>query len=176
MSRLGKLPIAIPSGVTVTLADNILTVKGPKGDLSRTFKTDLVAISLDEKEVTVTPHNKEAAAMWGTYAAHIKNMIVGVTEHFQKQLEVEGVGFRAEVSGNTLKLNVGFSHPVELTAPEGVTVAVEKNLITISGANKDEVGQFAANVRAVKKPEPYKGKGIHYVGEYIIRKQGKKAV
>jgi len=176
MSRLGKLPIDIPAGVEVTLADKTLTVKGPKGELSRAFKTDVVAIALDGNTVTVTPSGTEAAALWGTYAAHIKNMIAGVTEHFQKQLEIEGVGFRAEAQGNTLKLNVGFSHPVELAAPEGVAVAVEKNLITVSGSNKDEVGQFAANVRAVKKPEPYKGKGIHYVGEYIIRKQGKKAV
>ena len=103
-------------------------------------------------------------------------MIVGVTEGFKKELEIEGVGYRAEIQGNKIKLLVGFSHPVELTAPEGVTVTVEKSLITVTGIDKDAVGQFAANIRKVKKPEPYKGKGIHYMGEYIIRKQGKKGV
>ena len=117
-----------------------------------------------------------ARALWGTFAAHANNMVVGVTDGFKKELEIEGVGYRAEAQGNKIVLNVGFSHPVELEAPEGISVSVEKNLITVEGADKDAVGQFAANVRAVKKPEPYKGKGIHYVGEYIIRKQGKKAV
>lgn len=177
MSRLGKQPIEIPSGVEVTYADGVFTVKGPKGTLQKPF-TDDVKIDVDGNTVTTTParDTAHAKALWGTYAAHIRNMIGGVTEGFEKKLEIEGVGYRAEMKGNTLVLMVGFSHPVEMDVPEGVTAAVEKNVITINGADKDVVGQFAANVRAVKKPEPYKGKGIHYQGEYIIRKQGKKAV
>lgn len=177
MSRLGKLPIEIPAGVTVQYEGGTFTVKGPKGELSRSFSDD-VGITIADNTVTLTPAKEtdQARVLWGTYAAHVRNMLQGVTDGFQKQLEIEGVGYRAEAQGNELKLNVGFSHPVTLQAPEGVVVAVEKNLITVSGSDKEAVGQFAANVRASKKPEPYKGKGIHYVGEYIIRKQGKKAV
>lgn len=180
MSRLGKQPVTIPSGVEVTFADTVLTVKGPKGTLTRAFpKTDLVSINVDGGIITITPNEKKmdkAAALWGTYAAHVNNMVFGVTEGFKKELEIEGVGYRGEVRGNSIVLNVGYSHPVELLIPEGITATMEKNLITITGADKEVVGQFAANVRKVKEPEPYKGKGIHYVGEYIIRKQGKKAV
>jgi large subunit ribosomal protein L6 len=177
MSRLGKLPVAIPTSVTVTFADGVMTVKGPKGELSRSFGED-VTIAVADNTITLTPvaGRDNAAALWGTYAAHINNMIAGVTEGFKKELEIEGVGYRAEAQGKKITLNVGFSHPVVLEAPADVEVAVEKNLITITGPDKEAVGQFAANVRAVKEPEPYKGKGIHYVGEYIIRKQGKKAV
>jgi len=177
MSRLGKQPIAVPQGVDVTFADGVLSVKGPKGTLSRPVKKE-VEVTIGDGTVAFAPTKDTPAvrALWGTYAAHAGNMITGVTEGFKKELEIEGVGYRAEAQGNKIKLSVGFSHPVELTAPEGVEVAVEKNLITVSGIDKDVVGQFAANVREVKKPEPYKGKGIHYVGEYIIRKQGKKAV
>lgn len=180
MSRLGKQPVTIPSGVEVTFSDKVLSVKGPKGTLVRSFpKTDLVAINVDGGVITITPNEKrmdKAAALWGTYASHVNNMVHGVTEGYTKQLEIEGVGYRAEMKGNAIVLNVGFSHPVELQVPEGITATIEKNLITITGADKEVVGQFAANVRKVKEPEPYKGKGIHYVGEYIIRKQGKKAV
>lgn len=176
MSRLGKQPVAIPAGVTVTFEGGVLKVQGPKGTLMRTIAKD-VSVAIEGNAVTLTPGKTELApALWGTYAAHLNNMIEGVTEGFVKKLEIEGVGYRAEVQGNKLKLSVGFSHPVELLAPEGITMTVEKGLITISGADKDVVGQFSANVRAIKKPEPYKGKGIHYVGEYIIRKQGKKSV
>lgn len=177
MSRLGKQPIEIPQGVDVTFADGALHVKGPRGELSRPIKDD-VSIDVADNAVTIKPAREtdHAKALWGTYAAHTNNMILGVTEGFKKELEIEGVGYRAEVQGNKIVLNVGFSHQVELTAPEGITITVEKNLITVKGSDKDVVGQFAANIRAVKKPEPYKGKGIHYVGEYIIRKQGKKAV
>lgn len=177
MSRLGKQPIEIPQGVEITLEGGVLMVKGPKGTLSRKMTSD-VTVALADNTITLTPKkgSDKAKALWGTYAAHIHNMITGVTLEFKKELEIEGVGYRAEAQNNKIVLNVGFSHPVEMIAPEGVSVAVEKSLITISGADKDVVGQFAANVRAVKKPEPYKGKGIHYVGEYIIRKQGKKAV
>lgn len=177
MSRLGKQPIALPSGVEVTFADGVLTVKGPKGTLSREVK-DAVAVKIEDNTITLSPveGHDDAPALWGTYAAHANNMVTGVTEGFEKKLEIEGVGYRAEMKGNTLVLNVGFSHPVELEVPEDLTTIVEKNVITISGADKDAVGQFAANVKKVKKPEPYKGKGIRYQGEYIIRKQGKKAV
>lgn len=178
MSRLGKQPITVPQNVEVTFVDRVLRVKGPKGELSCEVTKD-IEVLIDEKVVTLSPNPKsdKAPALWGTFAAHLHNMIQGVTEGFTKQLEVEGVGYRAEAQGsNKLKLSVGYSHPVELTAPEGITVATEKNKITVSGIDKGVVGQFAADIRAVRKPEPYKGKGIHYVGEFIIRKQGKKGV
>lgn len=177
MSRLGKQPIALPSGVEANFNEGVLTVKGPKGSLERKIKK-AVSIELADNTVTVAPANEsdEARALWGTYASHVHNMITGVTEGFNKVLEIEGVGYRAEIKGNSVVLNVGFSHPVELEFPEGVTATVEKNAITISGIDKEIVGQYAANIRKVRKPEPYKGKGIRYQGEYIIRKQGKKAV
>lgn len=176
MSRLGKLPVILPAGVTATLAAGVLTVTGPEGALTRTV-TDTVSITCGEGTVTLAParDTDHARALWGTYAAHVRNMVHGVTEGFKKVLEVEGVGYRAEQKGNDLSLSVGFSHPVLLPIPEGLSVSVEKNVITVVGIDKDAVGQFAANVRAVKKPEPYKGKGIHYQGEYILRKQGKRA-
>lgn len=175
MSRLGKQPVTIPSGVEVTAEAGVLTVKGPKGTLTRAITKD-VTFAIENGTVTLAPVNDGARPLWGTYAAHLRNMIEGVTKGFEKKLEIEGVGYRAEVQGNNIKLSVGFSHPVLLAAPEGVSIVVEKNLITITGTDKEVVGQFAADVRGTKKPEPYKGKGIHYVGEYIIRKQGKKAV
>ena len=177
MSRLGKQPIAIPQNVEVTFGSSIVTVKGPKGTLVKQV-SPLVAIAIENGTVVVSPKKEtdEARAMWGTFAAHVRNMIKGTTEGFEKKLEIEGVGYRAEAQGTNLKLSVGFSHPVLIPTPEGITLSVEKNLITVTGADKDLVGQFAADIRKVKKPEPYKGKGIHYIGEYIIRKQGKKAV
>jgi large subunit ribosomal protein L6 len=177
MSRLGKQPITIPAGVEVTFVDGVCTVKGPKATLTRVFTND-VQVSIADGVITLAPKagSVKAKALWGTYAAHIHNMITGVTTGFTKKLEIEGVGYRAEVQGNKIKLSVGFSHPVELFAPEGVSLLGEKSLITVSGADIDAVGQFAADIRKVKKPEPYKGKGIHYVGEFIIRKQGKKGV
>lgn len=177
MSRLGKLPIAIPGGVEASVDNNVLTVKGPKGTLTRTLVKD-VAVSVTDGTIKVDPANdkSEALALWGTFAAHANNMIHGVTEGFTKVLEIEGVGYRAEMKESTLVLNMGYSHPVEMEVPEGLTATVEKNVITITGADKEALGQFAANVRKVRKPEPYKGKGIRYQGEYIIRKQGKKSV
>tara|TARA_B100002019_G_scaffold286028_1_gene295862 strand:- start:311 stop:841 length:531 start_codon:yes stop_codon:yes gene_type:complete len=176
MSRLGKIPVAIPSGVEVTLTDGVLMVKGPNATLSRPVKSD-VDIKVEGSEVILTPGESDAAkALWGTYAAHLRNMITGVTEGFTKVLEIEGVGYRAEVKGKEIVLNVGFSHPVNLEIPEGISAEVQKSEITLKGSDKEALGQFAANVRKVKKPEPYKGKGIRYQGEYIIRKQGKKAV
>ena len=177
MSRLGKTPIALPSGVTATKDDNTVTVKGPKGTLTRDF-TDVVAIAIENNEITTTPTNEERLTMslWGTYASHLRNMVVGVTEGFKKQLELQGVGFRWAVAGNALEMQLGFSHPVKMDIPEGVDVVIEKNIMTITGINKEVVGAFAADIRARKKPEPYKGKGIRYVGEEVRRKQGKKSV
>lgn len=176
MSRLGKIPVTIPAGVTVSFENSVLTVKGAKATLTREMKDD-VAVAIDGNTITFTPgETPEAKALWGTYAAHARNMVTGVTEGFTKILEIEGVGYRAAVEGKNIVLNVGFSHQVNLEIPEGITAEVVKNTITLAGSDKDALGQFAANVRKVKKPEPYKGKGIRYQGEYIIRKQGKKAV
>lgn len=175
MSRLGKIPVTIPSGVTVTVENGLVTVAGPKGTLTRAIKPD-VTVAVEEGSVVLTPGKTVlATALWGTYAAHVRNMIKGVTEGFTKILDIEGVGYRAEVKGTTIVLNVGFSHPVTLDIPQGIVAVVEKTSITLSSIDKDLLGQFAANVRKVKKPEPYKGKGIRYRGEFIIRKQGKKA-
>ena len=178
MSRLGKIPVAIPNGVEVTLTDGVLKVKGPKATLERQVREADVSITIEENEITLAPakETKLAGALWGTYAAHIRNMITGVTEGFTRNLEIEGVGYRAAVEGNNLVLNVGFSHQVNVQVPDGISADVQKNVITLSGSDKDALGQFAADVRKVKKPEPYKGKGIRYQGEHIIRKQGKKAV
>lgn len=179
MSRLAKRPITIPAGVTATLEGGVLTVKGPKGTLSRDIKERVVSLSIEGDTITIVPvkaDDDHARALSGTYAAHLKNMIEGVTDGFTKVLEIEGVGYRAEVRGQTLVVNAGYSHPVERPLPEGVTATVEKNIITLTGHDKEVLGQYAADVRAVRPPEPYKGKGIHYRGEYIIRKQGKKAV
>lgn len=176
MSRLGKIPVVIPAGVEVTLTDGVLTVKGPKTTLSKSMKDD-VHIKIEGSEITLSPGDTPAAkALWGTYAAHLRNMITGVTEGFTRILEIEGVGYRAEVKGNEIVLNVGFSHPVNIEIPEGISAEVVKGTITLTGSDVEALGQFAANVRKIKKPEPYKGKGIRYKGEFIIRKQGKKAV
>lgn len=177
MSRLGVQPAEIPSGVLVTLEDGVLSVKGPKGELSRSIPED-VTVTVTEDSVKVDPARTtiHSRALWGTYASHVRNMLAGVTDGFEKKLEVEGVGYKAEAQADKVVLNVGYSHSVELPIPEGVSVNVEKNVITVSGINKEVVGQFAANIRATREPEPYKGKGIHYEGEYIIRKQGKRAV
>ncbi len=177
MSRLGKQPVQIPAGVEVTFVDTVLKVKGPKGELVRSITGD-ISVSIEGGVVTFakTKDTKASRALWGTCAAHLLNMITGVTTGFTKILEIEGVGYKAEVQGNKIKLMLGFSHPVELLAPAGVQMLVEKGVITITGVDKEVVGQFAADIRSKKKPEPYKGKGIHYRGEYIIRKQGKKGV
>lgn len=176
MSRIGKNPVALPATIEASFAGGVFTVKGPKGTLARPF-TDDVSVTLTPESVTIAPAKETilAKALWGTYAAHIQNMIKGVTEGFVKILQVEGVGYRGEVKGNTLVMQLGFSHPVTFEIPTGITVVVEKGTITISGIDKEAVGQFAANVRAQRKPEPYKGKGIRYQGEFILRKQGKKA-
>jgi large subunit ribosomal protein L6 len=177
MSRIAKLPIPLPAGTTATLADGIFTIKGPKGTLARPFKNDVVVL-LDAESVTLKPKNDKdifSRALWGTYASHVKNMITGVNTGYQKKLILEGVGFKSEVKGKDLMLALGFSHGVVVPIPEGLTVTAEKNNITVSGIDKEAVGQFTAKVRAMKKPEPYKGKGFRYEGEVIRRKQGKKA-
>lgn len=177
MSRIAKLPIPIPAGTTVTLTQGIFTVKGPKGTISKTFR-DIVNIALDASSVTLSPAKDGdifARALWGTYASHVKNMIAGVNTPYVKKLILEGVGFKSEVKGKNLELALGFSHGVTVPIPEGLEVKAEKNVVTITGIDKEMVGQFAASVRALKKPEPYKGKGFRYEGEVIRRKQGKKA-
>jgi large subunit ribosomal protein L6 len=176
MSRTGKLPIKIPAGTEVSVASGEITVKGKGGTLKRAMHP-AVKIDIQNGEAVVSPaqETRLARALWGTYAAHVRNMVNGVNTPFQKKLQVEGIGYRAELSGKQLKLQVGFSHPVLIAIPEGITALVEKNIITITGANKDQVGQFAATIRSTKKPEPYKGKGIRYEGEVVRMKQGKKA-
>lgn len=175
MSRVGKLPISIPDGVTVTAAENIITVKGPKGALTMTSHRH-VSLTVDGAAATITvkhPDQQSDRALWGLTRMLLANMIIGVTTGFEKKLEINGVGFRAAVSGQKITLNLGFSHPVEFPIPDGVTVAVEKNVVTVAGIDKQLVGQVAADIRALKKPEPYKGKGIKYIDEVIRRKAGK---
>lgn len=178
MSRLGKIPVVIPAGVEVTLVDGVLKAKGPKATLERPVRESDVSFTIEGDTLTLAPVNetKLAKSLWGTYAAHARNMITGVTEGFTRILEIEGVGYRAEVKGSEIVLNVGFSHQVHLEIPEGINVEIVKSVVTLTGSDKDALGQFAANLRKVKPPEPYKGKGIRYQGEHIIRKQGKKAV
>lgn len=176
MSRLGKRVIAVPDKTTVAVDGDLVKVTGPKGELMKELHKD-VKVQVTDEGVDVKPATDTplARALWGTYASHIINMIKGVNEEFKKALVLEGVGYRVALEGNTLVLNVGYSHSVNMPIPEGLTVTVEKNNIAISGINKELVGQFAANVRAKKKPEPYKGKGLRYSDEIIRRKQGKKA-
>jgi large subunit ribosomal protein L6 len=175
MSKIGKQIIAIPAKTEVTVNGGVLTVKGPLGVLMKPVHS-LVTIAVADGKATVTPANtsKLARSLWGTYASHLKNMVAGVNTKYEKKLTLEGIGYRVELSGKSLKFVVGFSHPVLLPIPEGITVTVDKNAMAVSGIDKEAVGQFAANIRAVKKPEPYKGKGIRYEGEYVRQKQGKK--
>jgi large subunit ribosomal protein L6 len=177
MSRLSKKPIAIPSGTEVSIQNGEILVKGKGGTLTRPLHR-AVSVSVNGNEITVAvaDSSRLARALSGTYAAHIKNMLSGVAQPFVKKLIIEGIGFRAEMSGKQVKLMLGFSHPTLVAIPEGLTVGVDKNIISISGADKEMVGQFAASVRALKKPEPYKGKGIRYEDEVVRRKEGKKAV
>ncbi len=176
MSRIGKRAIPIPAGTDVSVVSHEIVVKGKGGTLKRSLHP-AITVSVDNGEVTVAPKemSRLGRALWGTYAAHVRNMIQGVNTPFVKKLQVEGIGYRAEISGAQLKLAVGFSHPVLLAIPVGVVAVVEKSVITVSGADKEQVGEFAASIRATKKPEPYKGKGIRYEGEVVRRKQGKKA-
>ncbi|MFC0234549.1 50S ribosomal protein L6 [Vagococcus entomophilus] len=175
MSRIGNKTIIIPAGVTVTQNGNEVTVKGPKGELTRKFVSE-IGINIEGNEINLTRPNDEKVnrALHGTMRANLNNMVVGVSEGFQKALELIGVGYRAQLQGSKLVLNVGYSHPVEVVAPEGVTIEVPANTqVVIKGANKEHVGELAANIRGIRPPEPYKGKGIRYAGEFVRRKEGK---
>jgi len=174
MSRIGKLPIQIPSGVTITVDSSVVTVVGPKGTLSQ-FVLPEVTIQIEDTTLTVRRNNDEklARSQHGLMRALINNMIIGVTKGFEKKLELNGVGFRVSGGGNQIEMALGFSHPVKYQTKDDVNLTVERNLITVSGISKQQVGQVAAEIRALKKPEPYKGKGLKYIDEQIKRKAGK---
>ncbi|HRH26600.1 MAG TPA: 50S ribosomal protein L6 [Parcubacteria group bacterium] len=175
MSRIGKKVISIPAGVEVSYNHPVFTVKGKEGTLIKNFNNS-IDIKIEGNEITLAPKvvTLQNKALWGTYSSHIQNMVKGVVAPFVKKLILEGIGYKSEVKGTNLVLALGFSHQVNVPIPEGLKVTAEKNLITMSGADKEVVGSFAAKVRSLKKPEPYKGKGMRYEGEVIKRKQGKK--
>lgn len=176
MSRVGKLPVAIPEKVEVTIGDKAVVVKGPKGELS-TIITGDVNVSVDNGSVVVKPANdtKRARAMWGTIRSNINNLVVGVTEGYSRTLEVNGVGYRCAIAKNVLTLSLGYSHDIKYVLPEGIECKVEKQTtVIISGSDKQLVGKVASEIRALRKPEPYKGKGVKYAEEHIRRKEGKK--
>ena len=176
MSRIGKKPVAIPGGVTATIDNGLLTVKGPKGTLDLGL-SDLIDYKVEEDEISVKPANnsRQARAFWGMQRTLVSNLVEGVTDGFTKVLVIKGVGYRANAQGRNLKLQLGYSHDVDLPVPEGLEVKTpDQTTIEISGTDKQSVGQFAAEIRRWRKPEPYKGKGIAYRGEYIFRKEGKK--
>ena len=176
MSKIGKKPVNIPSGVTVEIKDGILEVKGPKATLTVPVLPN-IAVEIKDGTVLFTAKNdaKQTISNWGTMRALAENAVIGSTEGYIKTLLVEGVGYRANMEGNTIVMNLGFSHPIKYAMPEGITAVVDGNKITISGASKALVGEVTASIRAYKKPEPYKGKGIRYEGEIVRRKAGKKA-
>lgn len=177
MSRIGFKPIAIPEGVTVTKEENTLTVKGPKGELTRTFHEDMqIDVQANEIVVKRPSEQKEHRALHGTTRSLIENMVQGVTNGFERRLELVGVGYRANKQGKKLVLNVGYSHPVEFDPEQGIEIDVPENTkVIVKGIDKERVGELAANIRAVRPPEPYKGKGIRYKDEYVRRKEGKTA-
>lgn len=177
MSRLGKLPIELKEGTQAKIENNFIIIKGPKGELRQELHK-LVQVEVDGNKVTVNvkdKENKKEKSLWGMYFSLIRNMAVGVNEGFEKKLEINGVGYRVAASGNKLNLSLGFSHPVVFDLPEGVSAQAEGNIITLKGANKQLVGETAARIRKIRKPEPYKGKGIKYIDEVIIKKEGKTA-
>ena len=177
MSRLGKLPIILPAGVTVVFEKNILTVKGPKGELKREVKKPVV-LTISEKEIVVSVEDatdQKQRAFWGLFRGLINNMVVGVSVGFIKKLEINGVGYRANVAGKVLNLSLGYSHPIVFNLPEGITATVEGNVIAISGIDNELIGNIAYKIRKFRKPEPYKGKGVKYETEVIRRKAGKSA-
>ena len=177
MSRIGKKVITIPPKTEVSMTSGTLSVKGPLGTIQKKFKEDIL-ITIGANEITLVPKRVtlETRALWGTYASHIMNMIAGVTSPYTKKLILEGIGYKSDVKGDKLVLALGFSHPVNVSIPSNIKVTAEKNLITVTSIDKEAVGEFVANVRSLKKPEPYKGKGMRYEGEIIKRKQGKKTV
>ena len=175
MSRIGNKPVVIPAGVTVSQNGTTVTVKGPKGELTREFSPN-ITLNIEEGVVTLTrpDDTKENKTMHGTMRANLNNMVVGVSEGFAKALELIGVGYRAQLQGKKLVLNVGYSHPIEFETPEGIEIEVPSNTsIIVKGSNKEVVGELAANIRGTRPPEPYKGKGVRYVGEHVRRKEGK---
>ncbi len=178
MSRIGKQLLPIPQGVTVTFADATLAIKGPRGELKRVFPKDVTfAVEDGHLKTQIRDENDMGLrALWGTAGSHAENMLLGVTTGYTKKLEIQGIGYRVEMAGKDLRFALGFSHPVMVKIPDGIKVAIEKSMMTISGHDKEAVGQFAANIVALKKPEPYKGKGIRYEGQIVPIKQGKKAV
>jgi large subunit ribosomal protein L6 len=175
MSRVGKKPILIPENVEVKIEGNKISVKGPKGEISKEFRPE-IGFEIKEGKIFLFPKikSKITKSLWGTFRALILNMIEGVERGYQKKLEIEGLGYRAEIRGEDLILQVGYSHPIKISPPKGIKISVEKNIITVSGIDKEMVGQVAAKIRKVKVAEPYKGKGIKYLGEKIRRKVGKK--
>jgi large subunit ribosomal protein L6 len=180
MSRIGKLPISIPSGVTATLNGETITIKGPKGELSYTHHP-LIKVEIKDDVILISrpDDKKESRSLHGTTRSIINNLVIGVTEGFEKKLEIRGVGYRFSISGKKLNLSLGFSHPIDFPIPEGITITTDeedKNIMIIQGIDKKVVGETAAQIRSLRKPEPYKGKGIRYVDEYVPMKQGKKAV
>jgi len=175
MSRIGKKVIELPANTEIKFSDNTFVVKGPLGELTRTLHP-MIEIKVEGNTATVVPKRMtlESKALWGTYASHLINMVSGVNKPFEKKLILEGIGYKSEVKGDKIVFALGFSHPVEIDIPKTLKITAEKNLITVSGSDKEEVGQFTAKLRALKKPEPYKGKGMRYEKEVIRRKQGKK--
>jgi len=176
MSRIAKKPITIPPKTEASFAAGVMTIKGPLGEIKKDFRSH-IHVEIKDGAITLTPSNTslQAMALWGTYASHVRNMLAGVNKAYEKKLIVEGIGFKADVKGKELAMALGFSHPVNMAIPADLKVTTEKNNITISGIDCEKVGQFAAQIRAKKKPEPYLGKGIRYSDEVIRRKQGKKA-
>ncbi len=177
MSRIGKREIILPAGTTATLSGQELKIKGPKGELVLLIHPN-VQVNQKENILTlqvVNPNDRSQRALWGLFGSLIQNMVDGVNKGYEKKLEINGVGYKAQVSGNKLVLNLGYSHPVEFLLPAGITAAVEKNVITLNGIDKQAVGQVAANIRVLRKPEPYKGKGIKYAEEVLRKKVGKAA-
>jgi len=174
MSRIGSQPIVLPDGVTLTVVEDVATVVGPKGELSMPIH-NTIAVEVEDSVVTVSVkrQTKQSTALWGTMRSLLSNMVTGVTEGWEKQLELHGVGYRAALAGKNLELKLGYSHPITVEAPEGITFTVEKEVITVAGNDRKEVGELAAHIRSLRKPEPYKGKGVRYVGEHVRRKVGK---
>lgn len=178
MSRVGKKPLQVQSGVDMTVNEGVVRVKGPKGELALSLHAHVRVVVDDAKNVTVTvkdPENVDDRALWGLTHRLLENMITGVTKGFEKKLEVNGVGYKVSLQGTTLKLDVGYSHDVDFPAPKGITLHVEKNVITVAGIDRQQVGEIASQIRRIRKPEPYKGKGIKYIDEVIRRKAGKAA-
>jgi large subunit ribosomal protein L6 len=177
MSRIAKKPIAIPEKTTAEYSGGVLTIKGPLGELKKIFNSD-IKITIENNTILLSPalEDIQNRALWGTYASHVRNMLEGVNKVAEKKLIVEGIGFKADIKGKEIHFALGFSHPIVKNIPDGLKVTSEKNIVTVSGIDREKVGQFVAEIRALKKPEPYKGKGIRYSDEVIRRKQGKKSV